>query len=182
LSWNTIYAKRDAFSTAFRQFDYNVISQWEVDDKHYNALMNNSGIIRNKRKISSVLNNAKIAAQMDKDKENGFVKYIWSFAKQQLESERLLCSKKMLTNHMRDANRINEDPSTVTEADGVHPTRIASIIQKQMKADGFQHLGVVTILCFMQAVGMCNHHDPSCCVYEECEKQYRDALMKLKLK
>ena len=49
LSWETILNKRDNFKIAFDNFDINKIIKY--DNNKINELMQNKGIIRNKRKI-----------------------------------------------------------------------------------------------------------------------------------
>jgi len=56
LSWSTILKKRDSFRNAFDDFDFYKIANY--DEVKINMLLNNSGIIRNRRKIEATIYNA----------------------------------------------------------------------------------------------------------------------------
>ncbi len=55
LSWITILKKRDNFRKAFDNFDPVKISKYDEDK--IKELMENKGIIRNRKKIEAVINN-----------------------------------------------------------------------------------------------------------------------------
>src|SRR6202023_4186257 len=57
LSWITILRKREAFRAAFDQFDPEKIARY--DRAKVDALMQNSGIIRNRAKIESTITSAR---------------------------------------------------------------------------------------------------------------------------
>jgi len=57
LSWITILRKRENFRKAFDKFDYNKIAKY--DSRKIKLLLDDSGIIRNKLKISAAITNAK---------------------------------------------------------------------------------------------------------------------------
>jgi DNA-3-methyladenine glycosylase I len=76
LNWLTVLKKRENYRKAFDNFDAAKIARY--GGKKIKQLLDNAGIIRNRRKITSAIANAKafLAAQ----KEFGsFDKYIWSF-------------------------------------------------------------------------------------------------------
>ena len=58
LTWETILNKEKYFIFAFDNFDYTIVSKY--DDNIINELMNNKNIIRNRLKIISIINNAKV--------------------------------------------------------------------------------------------------------------------------
>ena len=58
LSWECVLNKRDAFRKAFCDFDIDKVILF--DEKKKEELYNNKDIIRNKLKINSAINNAKI--------------------------------------------------------------------------------------------------------------------------
>ena len=76
LSWNTILNKRENYRTAFDNFEASVIAGYG-DDKIENLLMD-SGIVRNRMKISSAVTNAQAFLRVVKE-EGSFGNYIWSF-------------------------------------------------------------------------------------------------------
>ncbi len=57
LSWDIILKKQDNFRKAYANFDINVVATFGESD--INRLLNDSGIIRNKLKISAAIANAK---------------------------------------------------------------------------------------------------------------------------
>ncbi len=65
LSWECVLNKRDAFRSAYDNFDIDKICLY--DDKKINELINNKDIIRNKLKIISSVNNTKIFKEIVKE-------------------------------------------------------------------------------------------------------------------
>ena len=57
LSWDTILKKRENYRAAFNSFDPQKIARY--DRRKIQTLMNNAGIIRNRLKIASTIQNAK---------------------------------------------------------------------------------------------------------------------------
>ena len=76
LSWITILKKRENFRRAFDKFDYKIISKYNEDK--IEELLQNSGIIRNRLKIQSVITNAQLFLKI-RNEYDSFSKYIWSF-------------------------------------------------------------------------------------------------------
>jgi DNA-3-methyladenine glycosylase I len=76
LSWRTILTKRENFRSAFQHFDFNKVSLFS--DKDVDALLDNKGIVRNKRKILAVINNAKRALEMI-EKEGSLAAFLWRY-------------------------------------------------------------------------------------------------------
>ena len=74
LSWMTILRKRENYRLAFDNFDPVRISQY--DDNKIAELLSNPGIVRNKLKIASTIQNAQqfLAIQ---DEFGSFDAYIW---------------------------------------------------------------------------------------------------------
>ncbi|TDS55911.1 DNA-3-methyladenine glycosylase I [Myroides indicus] len=139
LSWITILKKRENFRQAFDHFDYKKIASYS--DKKIEALLQNTGIVRNRLKVLATVNNAK--RFMEVQQEFGtFSKYIWSFV-----------------NHQPIVNtftNIKEVPAT---------TEISDALAKDLKKRGFKFLGSTVIYAHMQATGMVNDHITSCICY-----------------
>ena len=76
LSWRTVLNKRANYKKAFDGFDYKKIAKY--DEEKFQKLMNNVGIIRNKLKIKSAIQNAKVFLKIQKE-FGSFDKYIWGF-------------------------------------------------------------------------------------------------------
>ena len=136
LSWHTILKKRNNFRKAFDQFDYSKVAQY--GDKKIEALMQDTGIIRNGLKIKATISNA--VAFINVQQEFGsFSKYIWNFT-----------DGKPIHNNFKN---IKEVPVT---------TPLSDKISKDMKKRGFKFVGSTVIYAHMQATGMVNDHVEDC--------------------
>ncbi|TMU55416.1 DNA-3-methyladenine glycosylase I [Flagellimonas algicola] len=141
LSWITVLRKRENFRKAFDQFDYEQIIHYKQDK--IDALLADSGIIRNKLKVHATVSNAK--AFMDVQKEFGsFSDYIWRFV-----------DGKAIKNKW---DNYKDCPAT---------TPLSDAISKDLKKRGFKFVGSTVIYAFMQATGMVNDHEMGCFRYEE---------------
>lgn len=141
LSWITVLRKRENFRTAFDNFDYKKIANY--NNNKYEELLLNAGIIRNKLKIKATISNA--TAFMNIQKEFGsFSKYIWNFT-----------NGKPIKN---SAKNLNEVPAT---------TQLSDYISKDLKKRGFKFVGSTVIYAHMQATGMVNDHVTTCFRYHE---------------
>lgn len=81
LSWECILNKRESFRSAFDNFNYQKISNY--NDKKIEELMNNKNIVRNRRKIIATINNAKIFIKIQQEYQS-FSNYLWSFTKNEI--------------------------------------------------------------------------------------------------
>ena len=147
LSWNTILKKRENFRKAFDDFDYNKIAEYSEDN--IEKLLQNSGIIRNRLKIQSVITNAKAFLAIQKE-YGSFDKYIWSFV-----------NYKPIVN---TCSSLHDIPSN---------TELSEKISKNLKKRGFKFIGTTIMYAFMQAVGMVNDHTTYCFRYDEIKQIYR---------
>src|ERR1700680_697864 len=62
LSWRTILAKRDAFRSAFANFDADAVSRF--DSANVKRLLNDASIVRNRAKIEATIGNARATVQL----------------------------------------------------------------------------------------------------------------------
>lgn len=141
LSWITILKKREAYRVAFDGFDPRKVALY--DDKKIEELMANEGIIRNRLKILSAINNAKIFLEIQ-DKHGSFDKMLWSYV-----------DNTPMVGHLK------------TMEDSIATSPISDKISKDFKKLGFKFVGSTTIYAFMQAVGMVNDHFTDCFIYQE---------------
>src|SRR5699024_172624 len=65
LSWITILRRRENYRKAFDDFDPALVCQYDQDK--IEALLENPGIIRNRRKVESAVANAKAFLQIQKE-------------------------------------------------------------------------------------------------------------------
>jgi DNA-3-methyladenine glycosylase I len=136
LSWLTILKKRENYRQCLDNFNAELISKY--DERKFEELLANEGIIRNRLKIRSIIENAKAYLQIKKE-FNSFSEYIWSFV-----------GGKPIENHWK---QINEVPAA---------TDISDKMSKDLKKRGFKFVGSTICYAFMQAVGMVNDHTENC--------------------
>lgn len=141
LSWPLILRKRENFRIAFNQFNPKKIALYT--NNKVEELMQNSGIIRNRRKIEAVIINAQAFIQTQEE-FGSFDAFIWNFV-----------DGKPIINHWKDANQI---PSKTT---------LSTIISKELKKRGFKFVGPTTMYAHMQATGMVNDHLIQCFRHKE---------------
>jgi DNA-3-methyladenine glycosylase I len=141
LSWSTILAKRDAYRRAFSEFDPARVARF--DGRKVKELLADSGIVRNRLKISAAIANAR--AYLNVQKEFGsFNAYIWQFVGGQ-----------PLTNARRSIKQV---PARTPSSDKM---------SKDLLQRGFRFVGPTICYAFMQAVGMVNDHLVSCFRHSE---------------
>ncbi len=141
LSWFTILKKRQNFREAFDNFNFKKIAAY--DKKKINALMKDEGIIRNRLKINSAIQNAKAFLEVQEE-FGSFDKYIWQFT-----------GGKTKQNSWKDLKQI---APTSSESDAM---------SKDLKRRGFNFVGSTICYSFMQAVGMVNDHIINCFRYSD---------------
>lgn len=78
LSWRTVLHKREAFRRAFFGFDPYRVALMGADD--VDALMRDSGIIRNRLKIESAIHNARLHT-VQFPNEGSFAAYVYGFTR-----------------------------------------------------------------------------------------------------
>jgi DNA-3-methyladenine glycosylase I len=141
LSWDTILRKRENYRAVFDDFDAKKIARY--DEKKCAELLLNEGIIRNRLKIASTVQNAKSYLKI-KDEFGSFDSYIWSF----IDGEPIVNNWKNLA----------EVPAKISVSD---------TMSRDLKRRGFNFVGSTIMYAFMQACGLVNDHLVSCFRYEE---------------
>lgn len=139
ISWITILKRRENYLEAFDSFHPEVIA--EYDEAKIESLVKNEGIIRNRRKILSVVQNAKAFLEVQRD-FGSFYAYIWQFV-----------DGKPVINHWE---RDEDVPAK---------TAISEWMSKDMKKRGFSFVGPTICYAFMQAAGLVNDHVQGCFLY-----------------
>ncbi len=145
LSWETVLKKRENYRKAFNNFDPAKISRY--GDKKIEALLGDKGIIRNRLKITSAINNARRFLEVRKE-FGTFDTYIWNFV-----------GGSPITNRYMS---IREIPAT---------TEISDAMSKDLKKRGFKFVGPTICYAHMQATGMVNDHVVDCYRYKEIKNQ-----------
>ena len=136
LSWLTILRKRDAYRRAFDEFDPRKVARY--DARKAAALLADAGIVRNRAKIASAIENAKAFLEVQSE-FGSFDAYQWRFV-----------GGRPIQNRRRGVRDI---PARTAESDAM---------SKDMKRRGFSFVGSTILYAHMQAVGMVNDHVVDC--------------------
>lgn len=146
LSWETILRKRENYRAAFDNFDPAKIAKY--DEKRIAKLLSNEGIIRNRLKIASTVQNARAFLAIQKE-FGTFDNYVWRF--------------------------VNGTPLKRKRGAIVQPhTRESDALSRDLLDRGFKFVGTTICYSFMEAVGMVNDHEPTCFRYREVARELRN--------
>ena len=135
LSWATILHKREGYRQAFANFDAATVARFS--DKDVERLLADPGIVRNRLKVESTVNNAQRLLELDSLSE-----YLWSFV-----------DGEPLVNRWR---KLGELPAETAES---------KAMSKDLKKRGFRFVGPTVCYAFMQACGLVNDHTTDCFRY-----------------
>jgi DNA-3-methyladenine glycosylase I len=144
LSWITILRKRENYRYAFDGFDPATVSRY--DEAKITELMANAGIIRNRAKIVSAINNAWKTLAIQKE-YGSLSDYLWGFV-----------NRKTIQNEWRTLSEIPPQ------------TDLSSRLSKDLKKRGFTFVGPTTCYAMMQATGMVNDHIVDCFRHKEVKQ------------
>ena len=141
LSWVTILNKRANYRAAFDNFDPALVAAY--DQARIDALLANAGIIRNRLKIVSAVQNARSYLLVQQE-FGSFDAYVWSFVGGRPRQNAW--------------HSLAEVPAKSAEAEA---------LSKDLRQRGFKFVGPTICYAFMQAAGMVNDHLVGCFRYEE---------------
>lgn len=129
LAWLTVLRRRERLRRAFHGFAPDAVAA--MTEREVAALLADATMIRNRRKIDAVINNAR--ATIELRAAGGLAELIWSFAP--------ACSP---------------EPATLDQV----PTRSAEseALAKELKRRGFTFVGPVSMFALMEAIGMLDTH------------------------
>ena len=151
LSWSLMIRKREIFRQCFENFDYDRIADYTEADVE--RIMNTEGMIRSRRKIEAVINNARCFRKI-RQEHGSFCGWLWA----------------------------HTGGRTILYAgheDGAIPVSnaLSDAIARELKALGFKYLGTVTVYSHLQACGIVNDHGKDC----PCYRRINDANPTLRL-
>ncbi len=141
LNWQTILNKRENYRRAFDGFHTDKIACYGKED--VNRLLTDPGIIRNRLKIASTIQNTKAFLKIQKE-FGTFDVYIWQFVDGRPVNHKIKTIKDIPTN-----------------------TKESDTMSKDLLKRGFKFVGSTICYAFMQAVGMVNDHEIKCFRYKE---------------
>lgn len=147
LSWITILKRRDNYRSAFADFDPEKVARF--GRKQVDKLLHNAGIIRNRLKIQSAINNAQAFLTVQEEFD-GFFNYQWRFV---------------------DGRPIQNKFDTLVELPAKTP--ISEAFSKDLKKRGFSFVGPTIVYAHMQAVGMVNDHLTGCFRHKQVSRLVR---------
>lgn len=150
LNWTVIFNKREGYRKTFDNFDFNKISKYK--DKDIKRLLKDAGIVRNRLKIKSAIENAKVFLEIRKE-FGTFNNYIWGFV-----------DNKPINNKFKNWHSVPDN------------TEISNKISEDLKRRGMSFVGSTIMYAFMQAVGMTNDHLVYCFRYKEINKKFFNIL------
>ena len=136
LAWITILRKREGYRAAFAGFDPVAVARFTPSDVE--RLMADAGIVRNRLKIESAVNNAARVLEVQ-DELGSLDTYLWSFA-----------DGAPLVGTWRTAAEI---PAETAES---------RALSKDLKRRGFRFVGPTVCYAFMQAAGLVDDHIVGC--------------------
>jgi DNA-3-methyladenine glycosylase I len=142
LSWSTILRKRDGYRRAFEGCDPERVAAFVEPDVE--RLLADSGIVRNRAKILSAIDNAR--ATLELRSGPGLVDHLWSFVGGQ-----------PLVNHW---TRLGEIPAETAES---------AAMSRDLKRRGFRFVGPTVCYAFMQSAGLVNDHVVDCFRWSEVQ-------------
>ena len=145
LSWETILKKRDNYRAAFDNFDAPAVAAYK--QRRISALLQNPGIIRNRLKIASVVQNARSFLSVQQE-FGTFDAYVWGFVGG--------------TPTQNKWQSIQDVPARTPESDA---------LSEDLRKRGFKFVGPTICYAFMQATGMVNDHLIRCFRHEELRRQ-----------
>lgn len=145
LSWLTVLRKRPNYRRALSNFDIAKIARY--DDKKINELLTDSGIVRNRLKLLSVVQNANAVLRIQ-EKHGSLDAFVWRFV-----------GFRPRRNAWKSAAEV---PGRTVESDAM---------SKELKEMGLNFVGSTICYAFMQSVGMVNDHTTRCFRYNEVNER-----------
>lgn len=146
LSWLTILNKREGYRRNFADFDPEKVARFTT--KRIEKILKDPGIVRNKLKVASAVNNAKRFLEVQKEFKS-FDSYIWQFV-----------DGKPVVNKWKTLKQIPPR------------SKYSDALSKDLIARGFKFVGTTVIYAHMQACGLINDHLVDCWRYNVSKKSH----------
>lgn len=144
LSWLTVLRKRDNYRERLHGFDPDALAR--LDDQAIEDLLQDPGLIRNRRKLLSVRENAR--AFLGVQKEHGsFDAWVWDFM-----------GGTPLINHWKNLSQV---PVSTKDSDR---------LSHALRSRGFSFVGSTICYALMQAGGLVMDHTTDCFRYRDLSR------------
>lgn len=134
LSWECILNKREAFREAFEGFCLEAVCAF--DQAKIESLMQNAGIVRNRRKIEAAVTNARVFRSVQ-DEFGSFANYLWGWTE----------------------GRVIRETGRTTSP-------LSDAVSKDLKARGMKFVGSTVVYAYLQAVGVIYAHEEGCFLHK----------------
>jgi DNA-3-methyladenine glycosylase I len=141
LSWKTVLAKRERYREVYDGFD--PVAAAGYGDEKIALLLNDPGIIRNRKKIEASIENARRFLQVQKEFAS-FDNFLWGFV-----------GGRPVVNSWRD------------QSDIPPRTELSDKVSAELRARGFKFAGSTIVYAHLQAVGVVNDHIAGCFRYRQ---------------
>jgi DNA-3-methyladenine glycosylase I len=138
LSWITILRRRKRFREVFHDFEISRVAAMTSAD--VDALMTDTGIIRNRAKIESTIANAALTLELQRAENDpaALDRLLWSFAPPA---------------RAQPLRSLSEVPAVTPES---------TAMSKALRALGYRFVGPTTLYALMQSSGMVDDHVAGC--------------------
>ena len=144
LSWLTVLRRRDAYRRAFSDFDPVKVARFSP--ARIEKLLADTGLIRNRAKITSTVTNAKAFVRLQKE-AGSFDAYLWEFV-----------GGRPIVNRWR---RLKDLPAS---------TEVSDALSADLRQRGFRFVGPTICYAHLQAAGLVMDHVTSCHRYAALSK------------
>lgn len=141
LTWRAILGRRPGYRRAFFNFEVERVAAMTDDEQA--ALLQDPGIIRNRAKIRSAVNNARAALEVQSE-FGSLDAFLWSFV-----------GGSPIVNHWESGVNV---PAESEES---------RAMSRELRRRGFTFVGPVICYAFMQALGLVMDHTTACFRYPE---------------
>jgi DNA-3-methyladenine glycosylase I len=147
LSWLSILKRRNGYRAAYRDFDPARVALFTEGDVE--RLLGDEGIVRNRLKVRSSINNARRFLEVQKE-FGSFDAYLWRWT-----------GGKPVVNHWETQKQVPPR------------TELSDALAKDLKARGFSFVGSTIVYSHLQAVGVVNDHIVSCFRWKQVQARNR---------
>lgn len=144
LSWRTVLNKREGYRTHYQNFDPVKVAAFGGDE--IERMLKDPGVIRNRAKIQSSINNARIFLAIS-EQFDGFSNFLLSILERQV-----------VTNTWTDLSQV---PAK---------SLVAEQLAKELKTRGVRFFGPTIAYAYLQACGYINDHLLSCPRHDQCKE------------
>ena len=141
LSWLTILKKRENYRKAFHSFDCERIARYT--DADVARLLADAGIVRNRLKIASAIQNARSVLAIQ-EAYGSLAAYLWRYV-----------------------DGVPRQNAWGSMAEIPARTELSDAMSRDLKKRGLKFVGSTICYAFMQAVGMVNDHTTDCYRHQE---------------